>query len=207
MKKLLIPIVVLLAFSVLVTSVSAPVSEYYMARFHGSASGICLVFEEEPGPDPIALGKGRFHIRGLALVREDADYYWANEADPNTRIWTRRVRMRVSWNNEKLMVHMWPSGAVWGMFYDEENWFYIANMTFSGYYIEDSTLQHVSGSAQVLFAKIGPEEVLAAIVVLYIGPDIFYSFGWVSEGPPEYVARGFSHRVTVWPIPWYLPPP
>ena len=211
MKKALIPIAALLAFSMLITSVSAPVPEYYAARFYGHASGCCWVFTEEPGPDPpepTASGRGRFHIRGFAIAREDTDYYWANSTDPNTRIWTRRTHMKVRWNSERLMVYMWPSGAVWSMFNDTIS--AIGNLTFSGYYIDRCMFRHyIRGIAIVWFIEVEESEPISiAVIVLYRGTDHFYTFVWtdreVEELPPGCVARRIIRRVTVWPIPWHL---
>ena len=212
MKKALIPIAVLLAFSMLITSVSAP-NGYFAVRFHGYASGCCWVFTEEPGPDtpePTASGRGRFHIRGFAIAREDTGYYWASRAhDPNTHIWIRRTHMRVRWDNQMLMVHMWPSDYVYGMFVDAMDTFYLLNMSFAGYYIGDLGLQYIRGNnATIYHGLIGPpgEEILASVVMLYDGADHLFTFAWVGEEipelPPGCTARRITHRVTVWPIRW-----
>lgn len=207
MKKLLIPIVTLLAFSMLITSVSAPVPEYYAARFHGHTNGVCRVFDEYPGEGvtPTALGQGRIYIRGLAIVKEDTDYYLANiTEDPNTRVWTRRTGMKASWEGEKLMVHMWPSDTVWGMFNDTMDAFAVANLTFSGYHKDASGfIQFARGTALIYFSEYGDPPYLMAMVMLYMGTEHWLSFLWIGEYegmPPEYLARPFINRVTVWPI-------
>lgn len=207
MKKMLFPLVALLAFSTLCTSVSAPSVEYYASRFCGHANGCCSLFAEplEPDSSPIAFGKGRIHIRGLAIVREDADYYWANTTDPNTRVWTYLTRMRVSWNNERLVVHMWKSDMVEGEFYDDEDWFVIANMAFSGWYREGITApQHVWGGAVVAFFRCPYTGMLLGTVTLYVGTEHWLTFAWLGEPvegiPPELVTHSFFHKVSVWPI-------
>jgi len=219
MRKVLIPIIAaLLAFFMLSNSVSASFVQYYAARFSGSANGWCWIFTEMPvnqSAMPSAYGKGRLDIRGLAIVRKDTgppfgDYYWANTTqDSNTNIWTYRTQMRVTWGSNICAVHMWTPDTVWGIFIDDGDYFIIANMSFAGWYKEDTApLQFIRGIANVYLLFAGPpgEEILVAEVILFIGPEHFRTFAWVTEEiegyPTGYLARSISHRVTVWPIEW-----
>jgi len=201
LKKLLIPIVALLAFSMLSTSVSAPAPEYYMARFYGLAKGPCWVHHGGVWP-PEAVGEGSVHVRGSAIVAGDADYYWANTTDPNTCIRNRRSRMEVSWNNKKLKVWMWPSHVVWGIFNDTLDWFYLANMSFFGYHRGEAGLQFISGTAYV---SCGSEPFSYLEVILGIETEpIPVCFVWAGaefQGWPA--AQQLIRGVTVWrPIRW-----
>ena len=219
MKKALIPIIAaLLAFSMLSNSASAQPIPYFAARFSGSANGCCWIFTEPPmGPEPeiSAYGKGRFDIRGLAIVREGTgppfgDHYWANTTqDPNTHIWTYRTQMRVRWNDEILAIHMWTREPIWGIFIDDVDWFVIA-MSFAGWYKDAyADIHYIRGNAVVELVG-GPDSLFVAIVLLYIGPEHFLTFAWVTEEiagyPTGYLARSISHRVTVWPIELALIP-
>lgn len=189
MKKVFIPIVALLAFSILVTSVSANL-EQYAVRFYGSASGYCHVIIPFVGG---FSGRGRVHVRGLAIALHlpDADSIYESE-----EMWTRRTSMRVSWNSAKLMVYMWASGDTYGTFSGTSDEFYIYDLSFSGYRMADSAAPHYfRGLARVKFFYTGVCYYLAE-VTLYLGP-----------GPPiltvewfSYEARCFNHRVTAWPI-------
>jgi len=212
MKKALIPITAaLLVFFMLSNSVSAGIIQYYATRFQGSASGWCWIFTEMPLPGvmPSAHGKGRFDIRGLAIVREDTGTYWANTTDPNTNIWIYRTQMRVTWGSNACVVHLWSSDQMWGIFADDGDYFVISNMSFAGWYKEElASLHFISGTAMMWLAPSGPpgEEVFVAIIGLFIEPEHFLTFAWVTEEiegyPRGYLARSISHRVTVWPIEW-----
>jgi len=217
-KALILVITAILTLSVLFNSTSAQPIPYFAASFSGSSNGCCWIFTEPPmGPEPeiSAYGKGRFDIRGLAIVREGTgppfgDHYWANTTqDPNTHIWTYRTQMRVRWNDEILAIHMWTREPIWGIFIDDGDYFIIA-MSFAGWYKEDTaSLQFIRGIASVFFVFAGPPDSppLVAEVMLFIGPDHFRTFAWVSEDiegfPPGYVARSITHRVSVWPIEWH----
>lgn len=186
--------------------------EYFAARFSGYANGRCYIFTEQPGEGvwPTDEGEGRGHVRGSAIVREPTPYYWADVIDdPNTCIRTDLTRMKVSWDNDELMVYMWESDMVWGMFDDEEDWFMIEDLTFSGYYKEfpGAPPQYVRGYAFVAFWESGDpgEEILIAIVSLYVEGEHWLSFLWFElvEGMLlEDAARSLNHMVTVWPIEW-----
>jgi len=220
MKKALIPITAaLLTFSMLSNSASAQPIPYFAANFCGSASGWCWIFTEMPveGVMPTAYGSGRLQVRGFAIVREYIDYidyygwdYWANTTqDPNTGIWAYRTQMSVGWNDERLAVHMWTSEPIWGIFIDDVDWFVIA-MSFAGWYKDAyADIHYIRGNAVVELVG-GPDSLFVAIVLLYIGPEHFLTFAWVTEEiagyPTGYLARSISHRVTVWPIELALIP-
>jgi len=224
MKKALIPITAaLLTFSILSNSVSAPFVQYYVARFSGSASGWCWIFTEFPMNEsvmPSAYGKGRFDIRGLAIVRKGTDpdfgdYYWANSTDPNTHIWMYRTQMRVTWGSNACAVHFWTTDTTVGVFNDTGDYFMIGffmpmgTTSFAGWYKEETApIQFIRGNAVVYVLPYDPSgEVFVVMVVLAIDTTHFLTFIWISEDiegyPPGHVARSFSHRVTVWPIEWH----
>ena len=212
-KKLIVPIVVLLAFSMLITSVSAPVQEYFAVRFYGSANGTCWVITEFGGETPDYKGSGRICVSGLAIGTEyHPDYYLAYT------VWTLITIMRVSWTNgsahAQLMVHMrfWYHPTLCkGLLNDTSNEFIIQYMKFSGYYIADTAAprqprhlrQKIRGIATVQFVldpTIGiPAPGLAAKVWLQIPSDgthpHWLTFMWISEQYGDYTpARVFSRE-------------
>lgn len=196
MKKALIPIVVLLTLSTASTTVSAQGVQYHAASFYGYASGHCEVYTY--GGGGTALGKGSVHIRGLAIVKEDPGYrlYWAySPEDPSTRIWTRRTRMTVKWNNEKLTVFMWPSDGTVFLFWDAESYLEIEDLNFMGYYMDASNhLQFIWGTADVGF---GVDE---TVIYVLRGPELYLEFDFTWYGDE---ARCLRHNVVIWPITWH----
>jgi len=219
MKKALIPIIAaLLAFSMLSNSASAQPIPYFAARFSGSANGCCWIFTEFPMNEsvmPSAYGKGRFDIRGLAIVRKGTDpdfgdYYWANSTDPNTSIWMYRTQIRVTWGSNACVVHLWTTDTTVGVFNDTGDYFMIGSFipmgtttSFAGWYKEEAApIQFIRGIAVVYVLPYDPSgEVFVVMVVLGIDTTHFLTFIWISEDiegyPTGYVARSISHRVTV----------
>lgn len=214
MKKLLVPMVALLALSMLSTFVSASFVQYYMASFYSEAEGWCCVSTEPPGGPWTGppFGKGSFHIRGSAIVREELPPWYAADRTiyPDTRLWARRTRMTVSWGNEKLMVYMWPSYTVHGSFRDDMDMFGIGSMSFFGYYKGEAGLQFVRGTAQMRCGETLSVSYLQ--ISLVVGAEHWLTFSWVNKEtvdlPPECVARQVIRGVTIWgPIPWSPSPP
>lgn len=224
-KKILIPLAALLTLSVLCASVSAiNFHEYYMVGFYGEAEGLCHVsvsvppsmpadtrrFEGIPPPN----GKGGLYIGGLAIASKENDNFelLAQNADGydylSEVIWTRSMpacRMRVSFNNgEKLTVWMWSSDDTDGVFTDPSDEFDIGELSVFGCWKREGVLQFISGMANVEFYYTG-------LCWWNAEAELFLESGHVIRvawdgggGPPEYLARTFKHRVTVWgPIPWH----
>lgn len=203
-KKTCILVVALLVFSVLTTSVSASPDGYYAVRFYGFANGICIVLEGALGSEAeLALGRGRVRIDGLATALElGPGFYWVAPAEPPNI--SLRSHMSVRWGNKKLMVHIWPTNETNAVFNTTGNRYDIV-LEFSGIYIGEAGLEYINGTAHVAFGPGGPEEILSANVVLVTGNGYWRNFVWLGEEveglDPEYVARPFIHRVTVWPLP------
>lgn len=143
MKKLFVPIAVLMAFSVLTTSASAEMP--YVIRFHGSAYGHCRVASGD-----LYHGTGRIHVSGLAIGEEEGSYY----SDIILKV---RAHMRVIWEDGYVMVHMWPPGEA--QFNDEYDIFEM-ELHYSGYlYEEGYGMMQISGFAHMTFEP-GDAEVL-----------------------------------------------
>lgn len=205
MKKTRILMMVLLFFSVAATSVSASFDGYYAVRFYGSAKGCCLVFADGL-PEPVGFGRGKFCINGSAVAQElGPGFYWvAPIANPNTRIWLRSS-MKVSWDNEKIIVDIWAPDTTSSTFNTTADAYGLI-LEFSGYCKGEAGRDYINGTAHLSIGSTTPsgEEVLSAAVMLVTETGHFRSFIWIGEDveglPPEYVARKFIHRMTAWPI-------
>jgi len=82
-RKILIPFVILLTFTILSTSVSATV--FYKVHLFGHAIGDCNVSVDVDSPN--YPGEGRLHLNGLAIARHGIGCYEVfPELDPGVYI-------------------------------------------------------------------------------------------------------------------------
>ena len=215
MRKLLVPIVAFLAFSVLCTTAVAPTGEYFI-RFSGSAAGYCYVsFGLDNGVlqgIPTPNGKGRFDVDGLAIGVEMAPASASSQLTVimngdgyfSGQFLRLRAWLRLRLGSEMFIVYM-RSGNTGGEFYPDSDEFNIFGLEFSGWYRDGSApLEPIEGWADVEIYYTGVCFWSARITLYKSIPNVFVedslSIEWAGDGPLR--AHGFSHRVTVWPRGW-----
>jgi len=140
-RKILIPFVILLTFTILSTSVSATV--FYKVHLFGHAIGDCNVSVDVDSPN--YPGEGRLHLNGLAIARHGIGCYEVfPELDPGVYI-RMGVHIKVRWENKKLIANIWSSNESSGVLCG--SWLKLYDLEFRGNYVEEGNLHFISGTA------------------------------------------------------------
>jgi len=195
-RKVLIPLVMLLTFSMLSTSVSA--TEFYKVHLIGHAIGDCNVSGDVDGLN--YPGEGRLHLEGFAIAVHGIGLYEVfPEFDPGVHI-RMGIHMKVRWENKKLIANIRSSNKSSGVL--SGWWLDIDDLQFRGHYIEDENLHFISGTAFLHFKKSHLGYTVGKVVLnIDSTPSMSIDVIWNGDNAGTWV----RHRV--WPPPAPPAPP